>query len=300
MHKLGFLILVFVLLATQCIARSTNERDVVEVPFSILKGLVIVDAKIKGNVPVKVALATGIEHSITDMTILEKHKLTAYYTADGPVTGRNDKTYTFTMVNGVSVGSSKSKDLSMRLGAMSQISGLVGQEIFATLGADFFEGQIIQFDFKSSVVRFIDKQPAKTGNLSQNLNASKSTVLRMMPKASDPFRRTYLLPAVRDVQFNGQKGTLLIDTGIATSLAFSSSAAKKLGLPLPTENGQSREERVNLRFESSEISDVPASIYAKGTSADQTLSKYGVVAGSLFLQKFIATFDFQKGLVVLE
>jgi len=55
-----------------------------------------------------------------------------------------------------------------------------------------------------------------------------------------------------------------------------------------------------LRFESSEISDVPASIYAKGTSADQTLSKYGVVAGSLFLQKFIATFDFQKGLVVLE
>jgi len=67
MHKLGFVILVFMLLATQCIARSTNERDVVEVPFSILKGLVIVDAKIKGNVPVKVALATGIEHSITDM-----------------------------------------------------------------------------------------------------------------------------------------------------------------------------------------------------------------------------------------
>ena len=109
MRKLGFLILVFMLLANQCIARSTNERDVVEVPFSILKGLVIVDAKIKGNVPVKVALATGIEHSITDLAILEKYKLTAYYTADGPVTGRNDKTYTFTMVNGVSVGSSKSK-----------------------------------------------------------------------------------------------------------------------------------------------------------------------------------------------
>jgi len=48
------------------------------------------------------------------------------------------------------------------------------------------------------------------------------------------------------------------------------------------------------------MTDVPASVYAKGTSADQSLSKYGVVAGSLFLQQFVATFDYKKGIVVLE
>jgi hypothetical protein len=50
---------------------------------------------------------------------------------------------------------------------MASISNLVGQEIFAALGADFFEGQIIQFDFKNKVIRFMDKLPA---NLIDNKN----------------------------------------------------------------------------------------------------------------------------------
>jgi hypothetical protein len=46
------------------------------------------------------------------------------------------------------------------------------------------------------------------------------------------------------------------------------------------------------------LADLPALIYAKGTSADQNLSKSGgAVAGSLFLQKFVAIFDYRKGVV---
>ena len=123
----------------------------------------------------------------------------------------------------------------------------------------------------------------------------------MADKPSDPFKKTYQVALVKDVQMNGQKTNLLFDTGIAALLALSSSTGKKAGLQVPLENATPREDKVTLRFESNELPDVPAMIYAKGTSADQNLSKSGgAVAGSLFLQKYIAIFDYRKGVVVLE
>ena len=293
------LVLLAACLAYSSQAKAHTDTAPSETPFSFRRGLVIVEAKIKGNVPVKVVLATGTENSITDLSYLEKYKLSAYYTADGPVTGRNDKTYSFSPVSSVSVGSSKSRNLNMRFGTMSEVSNLLGEEIFATLGADFFEGQIVQFDFKKSVVRFFEKLPDEFN--SKNATGSSSRLLvRMAPKAEDPFRKTYQLPIVKDAQLNGQKGSLILDTGTATTLALSAAAAKKLGFTLPSDSQQSREEKIALRFESSEPIEVQGAIYAKGTSADQSLSKYGVVAGSNFLQNFVALFDFRKGLVVLE
>jgi hypothetical protein len=120
----------------------------------------------------------------------------------------------------------------------------------------------------------------------------------MAPKPDESFRRSFLVPLVKEVEFNGQKANLLFDSGAASSIAFSAGAAKKLGLVVPAND--SRAEKVTLRFESQEITDVPAWVYAKGSSADQMLSKPGVVAGSLFLQAFVATFDYKKGVIILE
>ena len=270
-----------------------------QAPFVFKKGLVIVEAKIKDNVSVKVVLATGVEYSLTDPSYFEKYKLSAYYTADGPVTGRNDKIITYAPVSSVTVGNSKSKNLNMRLASMSGLSDMLGEEIFATLGADFFEGQIVQFDFKEGVVRFFDKLPEELNSKNANANHPR-LLLRMAPKAEDPFRKTFQLPSTKDALLNGQKASMIIDTGTATNLALSSAAAKKLGLTLPAENQELREERIALKFEAADPVDVQASIYAKGTSGDQHLSKYGMVAGSGFLHNFVAWFDFRKGLIVLE
>ncbi len=284
------------LFAIPSIGASRSEPAVSDVPFSLQKGLVIVEAKIKKDVSVQVLLATGTEYSMIDPALLQKYELKASYAADGPVTGRNDTTYTFSAVSSVRVGDSKSRDLNMRFGSMAAVSRMVGQEIFGTLGADFFEGQTVQFDFKNRVIRFLDKIPT---DLIDSKNPGGATVLRMAPKPSNPFQPTFLVPLVRDVQVNGQKTNLLINTGIATSVAFSSATAKKVNLPIAIDSG-GREEKITLRFESLEMTDVPAWVYAKGTSADQSLSKYGAVAGSLFLQQFVATFDYRKGVVVLE
>ena len=54
------------MLATQFIAAQQAKPAASDVPFSLQNGFVIVEAKIKGNVPVNVILATGTEHSLTD------------------------------------------------------------------------------------------------------------------------------------------------------------------------------------------------------------------------------------------
>jgi hypothetical protein len=55
----------------------------------------------------------------------------------------------------------------------------------------------------------------------------RTMVLRMAPKPSNPFQPTFLVSLVRDVQVNGQKTNLLFNTGVATSLAFSSSRLRR-------------------------------------------------------------------------
>ena len=293
--------LALILVAAQSIAVAQAKPAVSEVPFLLQKGFVIVEAKIKGNVPVAVVLATGADNSYTDPAYVKKYDLSAGYAAEGPVTGRNDKTYSFAIVNNVSVGENKPRNLNMRFGSLSNLSTQVGHEIFAILGADFFKDQAVQFDFKNKVIRFIDKLPPElTDTKNPNFNAAKTTILKMAPKESNPFQATLLVPVVQDVQINGQKTKLLLNTGAATSVSLSSSAAKKIGLTLPAESGPPREEKVTLLLNSSELADVPALIYAKGTPADEALSKPGAIAGSVFLQSFVATFDYKKSIVVLE
>ena len=300
MPRSNVLLLFLLLLATPCVAQTTTTPS--DIPFSLEKGLIIVEAKIKGDVPVHVILATGMERSVTDPALLQKYQLGAYYTADGPVTGRNDKTFSFTKVSELRIGNSKPKDLMLRFGSVAELSRMAGKEIFAALGADFFEGQTVQLDFKNNVVRFLPQAPPElVDSKHPNFNAARATVLRMAPKGDEFVRKTYMVSLVKDVQMNGQKTNLLLDTGIATLLALSSSTGKKIGLTVPAENEAPREDKVTLRFDANEFPDVPATIYPKGTPADQNLSKSGgAVAGSLFLQRFVATFDYKKGLVVLE
>ena len=113
------LLLYLVLLATPCVAQSAGATTASEIPFSLHKGLIIVDAKIKRDVPVQVVLATGMERSVTDLALPQKYELEANYASDGPVTGRNDSTFDYTIVSGVKVGNSKAKDIHMRFGSVS-------------------------------------------------------------------------------------------------------------------------------------------------------------------------------------
>src|SRR5262245_27009613 len=193
-------------------AGQTTDQD--GIPFKLEKGLVIVDAKIKGNTPVQVVLSTGAEYSIIDTELMQKYKLQASYAADDMVAGRpTDSTFSFVQVSSVSLQGSKAKDLQMRLGSMKRVSDAAGVEIFGALGADFFNGQIVQFDFKKNLIRFLEKSPTKDDAAGDNA----PIVLRMGEKANNPFKKTFVLPLVDGVKINGKETKLLFDTGRATT-----------------------------------------------------------------------------------
>jgi hypothetical protein len=292
--NLGLFILFSALVGSTTLAATATD-----IPFSFENGFVIVEAKIKENVPVNVVIATGSEYSIADVALLKQYDLQLMIVPDGPVTGRNDKTFSVTRVSGVRISDSKSRDVAMRLGSMIQISRMVGREVFASLGADFFEGQAVQLDFKNKMLRFLDK-PAVDA-LKDTSGAANKILLQMAEKESNPFMKTFRLPLVTDITFDGKKSKLLLDTGKPTHLALSLSVAKNVGFTVPAENDPPRDEKVKaMRLGTLEINDLPVTVFPKNSNVEKSISKYGAVAGSVFIQNFVATFDFRGGLIVLE
>jgi hypothetical protein len=94
---------------------------------------------------------------------------------------------------------------------------------------------------------------------------------------------------------------MLMNTGMVTVVALSSSSARKLGLQVPPEKGAPRRDKIrSLLLSDYEMNDVPVLVYPKDAIVDQTLSEYGAVMGSAFLQNFTVTFDFRKNIVTLE
>lgn len=295
MHKVLISFLLAALLCTVCVAQSTDQ---VEVPFKFEKGLVVVDAKIKGDTPVQMVISTGAQYSIMDAEQMKKHKLQASYAADDAVTGRaTDSTYTFVHVNNVSLQGTKSRNLQMRLGSMKRVSEAAGVEIFGALGADFFEGQIVQIDFKKSVIRFLSKGPGKDA---KDAAGSAVAPLRMGEKENNPYKRTYVVPNVEGAKINGKDIKLLLDTGRATTIALSAASAKKVGLTAPEENEQPREDKVSIDIAGQQIPDVPIAVFPKGAAGERSLGGNAAVVGSVFLKEFLVTFDFKNKTVLME
>src|ERR1044071_3758395 len=204
----------FMLLVALCApcAASAADDAVTEVPFTVEKGHVIVKATIKDDKPVEVVLSTGSEHSYVNPLLLEKYKLQSFYTGVGIVTGRNDRTVSFANVPDVRVGGTKASSLSMLFGEQSvtAINGRVGREIFAILGADFFKGRVVQFDFQKQVVRFLPRLPEEA-----KADGPNRAVMHFRYNAD-----VLTLPIVEDVTFNGKKVRTLFDTGALTVVSL--------------------------------------------------------------------------------
>ena len=264
-----------------------------EVPFAFEKGHIIVAAKIRGNTPVEVELSTGTEHSLINELVLEKYKLKSSYTGDGIITGSSlDKIIIFVAVSDLQVGEVQAPTMFMRYGAQAttQISQRTGREVFAVLGADFFKGRVVQFDFRKKVVRFMKHAP------NQVAPSANFTSLKMRP-GSDPVQ----LPITEEVMVAGKKLKTLFDTGALTVVSLTPSGSKQVGLTAPTDKGPPRTDKLtSLRFGEIEFTDLPVTLHAKDSDFDRDSKGYVAVVGVAVLQNFIVTFDFAGGVISLE
>lgn len=282
-------------LCAPCTAAPAPD-DAGEVPFLFEKGFVIVQAKIRGKEPAEVIIATGAEYSTLETGLAQKYKLQLSYTGVPPVTGRNDRILHFSQVPDVRVGPA-SENLNMRLGSTAQVSRAVGREIFGVLGHDFLKGRTVQFDFAKKVLRFLDKPAAEALRAKA---AGGAGLLRMSEKENE-FGQLLTLPLVDKVMFDDKPAKVLLDTGTVTVLALNSSTAKRLGLETPPEKGEPLTVSIRqLRFGTIELSNVPVSVYAKGSGAEAQMGGGGALAGSILLQNFVVTFDYRGRVVILE
>lgn len=283
------------LFGVPCAGSSNADDATVEMPFTFEKGLIILEAKIKGNVPVALTLATGAEHSRMDGGLLDKYKLPSFYNAEYPVTGRNDRLYTFSTVPDVRVGGLSGKSLNMRLYSFSEESQRVGREIFGSLGVDFLRGRVVQLDFKKKVVRFLSQSPDVAKDAMTGASATPRAVLPMRH-----YKETLTLPIADNVTLDGKKIKMNFDTGIITVISLSASSAKQLNLTPPQEKENPRIDKINsLRFAEHEIKGVPVLLYPKGSAFETDDKDFDAVAGIALLQNFLVTFDFRKKVIIL-
>lgn len=265
-----------------------------EIPFSLESGHVIVSAKIKGNKPVEMVLATGAQHSLINAALLEKYKLQASFDAARIIGGRDPLVF-FVTVPDIRVGDVKVTSLYMRFGAQaaSEISQRIGREVFAILGADFFKGRIVQFDFQKKIVRFLTHARSVAPQAGA---ASGSAALRMRSRSGP-----VVLPITEDVAFNSKKIKTLFDTSALTVVSLTPSAAKQAGLTPPPDKGAPRTDKISsLRLGDIEFNDLRVTLHAKGSVFDRDASGYDSVVGIAFFQNFIITFDFRNGVLILE
>src|SRR5687767_12504407 len=202
---LATLALLVMLCAPCAAARAADE--VGEVPFKFEKGYVIVAGTIKGKEPVEFIVSTGAERSTADIFLTEKYGLQLYFTGVPPVTGRNDRTITYTKAPGVRVGPADAS-LDMFVGSTSQASEAIGRPIFGVLGFDFFKGRAVQLDFGKKVLRFLDKPAAEA------LRGKAGAAVFRMTQREDIFGQLLTLPLVEKVMLNGKPAKVMLDTGL--------------------------------------------------------------------------------------
>jgi hypothetical protein len=302
LNFLRTILLLFAAFQLTAEAIPAHEQSGTAVPFTFEKGNVIVQAKIKGNVPVEVVLATGSEHSYVDTGLLDKYKLQRAYAGIPPVTGSpSDQIYFFSTVPNVSVGEAKATSLNMHLGSMQELSNVIGREIFASLGADFFKGRVARFDFQKQLVTFLDPSAAKAERENSTGDDRDRTIVLKMLESGSAYREPILVPLVEGITFDGKRAKVVLNTGIVTVITLSSSTAKKLGLTIPAEKSAALTDKIgSLKLGTYELTSVPVIIASKGTNLDHSLGDTGAVIGSAFLQNFLVTFDYRGKTVTLK
>ncbi len=293
-HMTKLTVVIAILLCGFCIHVSARTIDdpITEIPFSFEKGYVIVQAKILGQMPVEMVLATGAEHSTFDGSLIQKYKLSFGYTWDDPKRCNvADCTYTFANVPNIILGDLKTTSLTMRLGSLQNIEKRIGRQVFGMLGADFFKGRVAQFDFDRKLVKFLPKLGTDSATSSKD-----RIILRM------GFYDEYTtLPIAEEVTFDGKRIKTVLDTGTAQVVSLSPAATKQLGQTLPQEKSAPRAGKVTtLHLGDYELTEVPVLFYGKGMGFDRDSKEFGAIAGTGLLQNFITTFDFRNKVIIME
>ncbi len=268
-----------------------------DIPFTIVKGYLIVPAKIRKNIAVEVIVATGSDVSIVDYESVKKHKLGSSYTGVGIITGTNDRTVVLSDVSDVSVGDEKPTSLFMKNVNIESIRTKTGRDVFGILGSDFLKGKTIRIDFKKKVLTFVDVSKLNDEEIIKNPD---KFVFKMDYLQRNIFGAETILPVCDEITINGKKAKILFDTGTAFPISILPSAIKEFGLDIPDKETMKASQIKSLKMFEYEMNDIPSVSIGKNSSLDRDTKEYDSIIGLGILQNFVVTFDYKNRLITLE
>ncbi|HEY2867230.1 MAG TPA: hypothetical protein VGJ02_09070 [Pyrinomonadaceae bacterium] len=265
-----------------------------EIPFKIEKGYLLIDGKAKGDLPFEAAVSTGSPYSYYNEASMKKLRLTESSSSDIPGTVfTKDNAMTLVYAT-LAVADQKPTEIRTlaRREAFDAISKALGRKIDFILGADYFDGLIIQFDFKTHVVRILDK-PAfeyKPGTFASQ-DGGVRFVSRMTGNTQSMFGNMLTLPVSDDVTLNGSRSPSLLNTGVVMPVIARPSAAKDVA------KGSSGQTTVKVALGSYEMAGVPIRLDDVKDEYDRS---YSSILGLGLMQNFTITLDWKNKWIVLE
>ena len=270
-----------------------------EIPFTLEKGFVIISAKAKKDVPIEAAIFTGSAYSFFNNDVLKRLRLQLSSTNDLLVSGANrEQAVMFANIPQLVVSDEKPVEVKMRQSSFDAINRAAGRNIDVILGADYFDGKIVQIDFQKRVIRFRDKPAIDYGAAKSVSAPAVRLILKMEEHVQTVFGNIVSLPISDDVSLNGVQIRSLFDTGVAFPVSIGPFATKKNSFgTIPDNQPVGQIQLKTLSLNGYEFANVPALLRK---AWDDNEKRYAAIIGIGVLQNFTVTFDWKNKWIVLE
>ena len=269
-----------------------------EIPFKVEKGYLLVGGKIKQDAAFEAAVSTGSTYSFYNGSSLKKLHLKESTSNDIPNSAiSKESAVSLVYVPQLTVADQKPVEIRMlpRPKAFEAMSQALGRNVDFVLGADYFDGRIVQIDFRSHVIRFLSKAPVdyKPGT-STTESGGIRLIFRMTGHIQSIFGNMMTLPVADEVTLNGNKVPSLLNTGVVMPVTAGPYVANKLATGKES-GGRTTISKVALG--DYEMADVPAML---SDIRDDNDKLYSAVIGLGLLQNFTITFDWKNKWIMLE
>jgi len=295
------LLLLVITGCVQVLAQSSIQKQaVIELPFELLHGTIIVPATVNGAGPFWMMLDTGADPSIVELGIAKSAGLKIAASGQQGSGGGTSHNLSYeTSLPVVQLGGLTAIKIDALAMDLSKLSSTLGRPIGGVLGYSLFKRRIVQIDYPNRKVRFYKDAPSCAG-----------AALSQPPKCTTlPFRYKDDILA-SGVTVDGKPVTTNVDTGSNSSFQLSPAAVDKLGLSedlarahtsssvgfngaLNNHEGTVR----NVAVGTISVNDPPVIFFGKGMGMDE--ESWDLRIGSAFLKDYVVTLDFRRGKITL-
>jgi predicted aspartyl protease len=272
--------------------------QVIELPFTLVHGAIIVQATVNGQGPFDMMLDTGADPSLVDLATAKAIGLKLSSTGQaGSGTGADVNLAYESSPLQVQLGQLMAKDVAALALNLSDLSTHLDRKIGGVLGYSLLNNRIVQIDYPQRKVRFYAEAPPPCA-------AKSATCITL------PFRYQDDI-VISGVTVNGRAATANLDTGSNGTFLFTPGAVAKLGLDAAVaqatkgastgfngtaENRKGTVDRVTL---GPLVVDKPAAtFYGKNTGYEK--EPWDVRIGSAFLKDYVVIVDYPHGLITLR